>query len=628
MAETPDTRYGAVDGHMEADTPLMTPYSREAHDGVAHVERRRRWPLLMLVGGAAIAGTIAFGRRGSASDAATALDTKVPMASIPELEEAEHIEESDTLPDTRINKPHIVLMVGDDMGWNDIGYGSLDLKGASPNLDDLASQGVRLENFYSQHLCTPARASLMTGKYPVNIGMQHEEVITPQSPWGLNLTEKILPAFMKHNGYTTHAIGKWHLGHYTFPHMPTARGFDTFAGYLTDQIHYYNHTYPQMLAGTYFRDLISATTTAFHFYSDKSGILSDVLWREKLADVIGSMDTDGLGLNRHPLFLYFAAQTTHGPLDDIQDERLFTDNQKKVLKTIGNEERRRFAKLLMVMDKTTETIVDQLRDRNMWNNTLFVYTSDNGGCSKSGGYNNPLRGGKHFLFEGGIKVRAFVGGPALPEKARGTRYQGLMHISDLMPTILDVAGVEIPHGLDSSSHWKWLTGDRIHPASPRNEIIHNVDLWSFPTDVGLIEMDDGPRGALRWGDLKLITRMWPLGWYKPPLTDDDSDNEGIEDCNSAPDQYAVSDFLFNITADPEEKHNLYYIDALSEVRDAMMERLLSIAGNMSTPSWSLSDPDCVLYWKETGFISPWQGVYIDAEDRDNMWGKPSMLEEL
>ena len=318
MAETPDTRYGAVDGHMEADTPLMTTYSREAHDGVTRVERRRRWPLLMLVGGAAIAGTIAFGRRGSAADAATALDTKTPVASIPELEEAEHIEETDTLPDTRINKPHIVLMVGDDMGWNDIGYGSLDLKGASPNLDDLASQGVRLENFYSQHLCTPARASLMTGKYPVNIGMQHEEVITPQSPWGLNLTEKILPAFMKHNGYTTHAIGKWHLGHYTFPYMPTARGFDTFAGYLTDQIHYYNHTYPQMLAGAYFRDLITSTTTAFHFYSDKSGILSDVLWREKLADVIGSMDADGLGLDRHPLFLYFAAQTTHGPLDDIQ----------------------------------------------------------------------------------------------------------------------------------------------------------------------------------------------------------------------------------------------------------------------------------------------------------------------
>ena len=349
---------------------------------------------------------------------------------------------------------------------------------------------------------------------------------------------------------------------------------------------------------------------------------------------------------------------------------MFTANQKKVLKTVGNDERRRFAKLLMVMDKTTETIVELLKERSMWNNTLFVYTSDNGGCAKSGGYNNPLRGGKHFLFEGGIKVRAFVGGPALPEKARGTRYEGLMHISDLMPTILDVAGVDIPNQLDSSSHWKWLTGDRIHPSSPRNEIIHNVDLWSFPTDVGLIEMDDGPRGALRWGDLKLITRTWPLGWYKPPLTDDDETNGGIEDCNSAPDQYSVSDFLFNITADPEEKHNLYYIDALSEVRDAMMERLLFIAGNMSSPSWTLSDPDCVLYCtspppttlrccarmhaflrcrarrppflargpsphhatpnlpstgKETGFISPWEGVYIDAADRDNMWGKPSML---
>lgn len=126
-----------------------------------------------------------------------------------------------------------------------------------------------------------------------------------------------------------------------------------------------------------------------------------------------------------------------------------------------------------------------------------------------------------------------------------------------------------------------------------------------------------------------FTNPTPPSRYKPPLSSDDDDvNYGIEDCNSAPDQYAVSDFLFNITADPEEKHNLYYIDALADLRDAMMERLLDIAGNMSTPSWEMADPDCVLYWKETGFISPWQGVYIDAADRQNMWGKPTLLQDL
>jgi len=317
---------------------------------------------------------------------------------------------------------------------------------------------------------------------------------------------------------------------------------------------------------------------------------------------------------------------THGPLDDIIEKKMFSEDQKRVLETIPNQERRRFAKLLMTMDKTTETIVEMLKERQMWNNTLFIFTSDNGGCAKSGGYNNPLRGGKHFLFEGGIKVRAFISGPALPEKARNTRYQGLMHISDLFPTILDVAGVSIPQGLDSVSQWRWVMGDRTSPESPRNEIVHNVDLWSFPTDVGLIKMDDGPRGALRRGDLKLITRTWPIGWFKPPLEDDDQTfSTGIEDCNSAPEEYDVSDWLFNITADPEEKHNLYYVDALAEIRDEMMSTLIDIAMNMSTPSWELADADCVLYWKETGFITPWEGVYIDAVDGNQLWGKPTIL---
>lgn len=522
--------------------------------------------------------------------------------------------------------PHILMVLADDLGWNDIGYGSEDLKGVSPILDALALDGVRLTNFYSQHLCTPARSALLTGKYPIHTGTQHEEVIAPMSPWGLNLSHVLLPEVLSASGaYDAHAVGKWHLGHFSFSYLPTARGFSSFTGYLSDQIHYFNHTYPQVLMGVSCTDLFRSTPTAFETLTGKDGVLSDILYRETMAEII----KDAAAQDDKSLFLYFASQATHGPLDDMTDTSMFSVDQQRVLDTVTNAARHRFAKLVMVLDNTVGTVIDTLKDTGMWENTLLVFASDNGGCAKSGSYNNPLRGGKHFLFEGGLKVRAFVSGPALPDSARGSSYAGLMHISDLFPTILEAANVAVPaalaSALDSVSQWKHLTGTAAANAvHPRSEIVHNIDLWEFPTPetaVGLTEEATGLRGALRRGDMKLIMHTWPQGWYKPP-TDTDNVEPGvtahpIEDCNSPPARYNVSNWLFNITADPNEERNLYHLVEYKPIRDELKEYLSTLADTMSTPEWVGEDPRAIETFRSfQDFITPWKEIDVVYSDPD------------
>ena len=146
------------------------------------------------------------------------------------------------------SSPHIFFVFVDDMGANDVGYQSADLRGLTPTLDALAADGVTLRAYYSMHMCTPARAALYTARYPSTIGMQYEN-IKPDQPWGLPLDQTLLPALLKrHAGYRTHLVGKWNQGFGASVELPTRRGFDSFFGYLSDEVNYYKHTYPSPFA--------------------------------------------------------------------------------------------------------------------------------------------------------------------------------------------------------------------------------------------------------------------------------------------------------------------------------------------------------------------------------------------
>lgn len=502
--------------------------------------------------------------------------------------------------------PHIIFFLVDDQGFNDVGYASIDLKGASPSIDRLANDGITLTNYYSQHLCTPARAALMTGLYPIHTGMQHE-VISPRAPWGLALSNNILPQFLSEGGYISHAAGKWHLGFFHENYLPVNRGFKSFLGFLGDQEHYYDHTYPRPYNGVYFKDFVEA-------YPGKNWTLRDDLTGHYSVDILTEharkvIRDHPLYSQGAPLFLYMAHQLMHGPLE-APPKNSFTVAQQHILGGIPNPSRGILARMLMMLDWSVEQVLVELRKNGMYDNSLIIYSSDNGGCHFAAGYNAPLRGGKHYLFEGGLRVHGFIHSPLLPIEISGTRYDGLMHISDWLPTILDASSLShlTPQHIDGVSQWHAMIRKQ---EPPREEILHNID--NFMTLSGsnntalLAPMNSSFRAAIRVRNMKLIVNEYDVPWYDPRAYDltnatDNGTDWGVQDC-AIPPSTGIQTWLFNISDDPTEQRNL--ISEMPEVAEQLRARLYTHMKSMQLPAWQVEDDNAFYTWNLTGYFTPW-----------------------
>ena len=214
-----------------------------------------------------------------------------------------------TVPATSLSvasvPPHIVFILADDLSWNALGGfdADSDIAFAAPGLQALATQGIRMTNYYAQELCTPSRAALLTGRYPVSMGMQYGTVLASK-PWGMPLDETTVAEVLRAaGGYKTHAIGKWHLGHHTANYLPTARGFDTFTGYLDGENNYFSKRDPQNLG---YRDFMTSDAACYYVYNKTDvGTYSTRLYRDLAIDVINAHDAATA-----PLFLYLAFQVT------------------------------------------------------------------------------------------------------------------------------------------------------------------------------------------------------------------------------------------------------------------------------------------------------------------------------
>ncbi|KAG7525353.1 arylsulfatase I-like [Solea senegalensis] len=353
---------------------------------------------------------------------------------------------------TEPRQPHIIFILTDDQGFNDIGYHNPTIK--TPTLDKLAAEGVRLENYYVQPICTPSRSQLLTGRYQIHTGLQHS-IIRPSQPSCLPALMDTLPERLREAGYTTHMVGKWHLGFYRRACLPTRKGFDSFFGSLTGSVDYYSYGSCDG-PGECGYDLHDNEGVAW----GQEGKYSTTLFTQRARKVLASHNPAG-----KPLFLLLSLQAVHTPLQPPK-------NYIYPYHNMANVARRKFAAMVSTVDEAVRNVTYALRKYGYYKNSVIVYSTDNGAQPFTGGSNWPLRGRKGTYWEGGVRGVAFVHSPLLKRRRRVSK--DLLHITDWFPTLVNLAGGNISQsrGLDGFDVWPTISEGK---ESPRQEILHNID---------------------------------------------------------------------------------------------------------------------------------------------------------
>jgi len=418
-------------------------------------------------------------------------------------------------------KPNIVYIVADDLGWKDVGFHGSDIK--TPNLDKLAAGGVKLEQFYALPMCTPTRAALMTGRYPMRYGLQ-TGVIPTGMTYGLATDEWLLPQALKEAGYATAIVGKWHLGHGDRKYWPCQRGFDHQYGPLIGEIDYFTHE----------------ASGKVDWYRNNKVVkekgYSTTLLGDEAVKLIGGHNPES------PLFLYLAFNAAHTP---YQAPGEYLDQYKN----ITDPSRRAYAGSITAMDDQIGRVLEALDKKKMRDNTLIVFMSDNGGTRNpmfSGAIadvskvkipcdNGPYREGKGMNYEGGTRVVALANWPG--HMPAGATVDEMIHTVDMYPTLAGLSGASTAKSkpLDGLDVWPTISQGK---PSPRTEIVYNIEPF---------------RAALRQGDWKLVWRT-----VLP---------QNVE--------------LYNITKDPSEKENLatQYPDKVA----ALQKRVNELAAQAAKP---------------------------------------------
>jgi arylsulfatase A-like enzyme len=358
-------------------------------------------------------------------------------------------------------RPHILFLLADDLGWGDVGYHGSEIR--TPNIDRLAAEGVRLEQFYTMQSCTPARAALLTGRYPFRYGREGG-VVGKRSTDGLSVQERTLAEALRAAGYRTVISGKWHLGHARPALRPMARGFD----------HQYGGLHG---TGGYFTRWRGGE---LDWYRQGEPIREPGYTTDLIADEVVRILRGYQGAQ--PLFLYVPFTAPHTPLETTPDclERY-----------PGLEEspRRTYAAMVSCLDAAIGRILAALEERGLLADTLVVFSSDNGAAEEGVGRNAPLRGGKRSLYEGGIRVPTLVFWRGVLEP--GTRVAEPLHVVDWYPTLLKLAGASLDQPLPLDGRDAWPTIARGAP-TPHEEILHRALGWTR---------------AIRRGDRKLVVDL-------------------------------------------------------------------------------------------------------------------------
>ena len=413
-------------------------------------------------------------------------------------------------------RPNIICILADDLGWADVGFHGSGIK--TPTIDQLAQGGARLEQFYVQPMCTPTRAALMTGRYPLRYGLQ-TLVIPASLSYGLPTDEWLLPQALKEAGYTTAIFGKWHLGHAKREFWPMQRGFDYQYGAQLGEIDYFTHA-------------VNGKTDWYRNNKlvNEKGYVTTLLGDDAVRFI------DKQGPNK-PFFMYLAFTAPHTPYQAPQE---YIDKYKQ----ISDANRRTYAAMITAMDEQIGRVVDALEKRGLRQNTLIIFHSDNGGNQSAHlagetdvkgtlpASNGPYRGGKGDLYEGGTRVPSLINWPG---KIKPGVVDQVVHVVDYFPTLAKLARANTSKSkpLDGLDVWPTISDGK---PSPRKEVVYNIEMF---------------RGAVRKDDWKLV--------WKTMLP------SKVE--------------LFNLAQDPYEKTNI--ADQNPEKVQELQKRVDGLAGEMA-----------------------------------------------
>lgn len=423
----------------------------------------------------------------------------------------ENTSQNDILDSPEQRSPNIIYILADDLGYGDLGsYGQEHIQ--TPNLDRMAEEGMRFTNHYAgSTVCAPSRAVLMTGLHTGHAPIRGNKEIMPIGQYPLQYGTVTFPKILQQAGYTTGAFGKWGLGYPESEGQPSLQGFDRFLGLIGQRrSHFF---YPEFI----FNDEVGKPIERVYLEGNEVEDIStenfqregagppitrgqysqDVLTDEALAFIEQNKE--------NPFFLYIPSQLPHASLSVPEEElqQYLDENGESIFDedtsysfgayTPTNKPAATYAAMVSRLDRYVGQIMDKLQELHIAENTIVIFTSDNGSYTE-GGYhyamhnsNGPLRGGKRDVYEGGIRVPMIAWWPGNIEP--GSTSEHISYFADMMPTFAELADEAVPPGIDGISMIPTLLG---HDTQENHEYLY----WEFH--------GQGGKQAIRKGNWKAI----------------------------------------------------------------------------------------------------------------------------
>lgn len=424
-------------------------------------------------------------------------------------------------------RPNIVILVADDIGYADPGFRGSDIE--TPSIDSLAADGIEIRRFYSAPICSPTRAALMTGRDPIRLGVAFG-VVLPWDSGGVHSSEHFMPESFRAAGYQTAMIGKWHLGHAQQQLHPNNRGFDHFYGHMHTEVGYYPPF--SMMGGKDFQENGKSINVKSGEANDKENYETYLL-ADHASNWIENRDKD------KPFFLYLPFISPHEPLEapgelidkykNLEDKREPSrgraDAGATALLGMATKSRRPlYAAVVHAMDQAIGRVLDTLKKEGIADNTIVLFFSDNGASrltGRGGGDNAPLRGGKAEVYEGGIRVASLM---RWPKKIKASsKTEQVMTVMDVFPTLAAAASIEAQNS-------RKFDGINMLPALTEDKEVTRQSTIFFGSEIP------------RYGSFNItaFNEVWKL----------------IQWTEQEPTSVSVSYELFKIKEDPYEYHNL------------------------------------------------------------------------